>query len=175
MAISYPLINGVRFDASSFEIKVNGTTILGVKELSYGDGLEPGEVRGTSPQRLGRTRGKYDAEGSITLFKDESVAFEQSLQGISGLIGGAIGGVIGVAVSLSGLGGSSGLYESVFDIVVNISESDRPTVTDTIVGCRVKKADKNMPGSPEAAEVKYDLDVMYILHNGASPISNLRQ
>ena len=74
--ISYPLINGVRYDFSSVELNFNGLIQrAGIKALSYKHSLTPGELRGNRPQLVGRTRGKYEASASFEMFKLEYQSF----------------------------------------------------------------------------------------------------
>lgn len=152
MALIPPIINGVRYDVSSYEIRIDGRPLSssGFKSLSYSDGLEPGEVYGQSPQKIGRTRGKYTAEGSMELWLDESIEFETRLTT------------------------GHGLSERVFKIDVMVAESGRPPIHTELVGCRIKKRDNEMPGvgGSDAASVKYELDVMFILRDGKSLITN---
>jgi hypothetical protein len=147
MPISYPLINGVRYDFSSIEVHIAGRTVLGIKEISYSDNLEPGEVYGTHAQQLARTRGQYKAEGSMSLYREEADEFIRSL--------------------------GEGFLEKVFDIAVYYAEGKMPLVTDTIRGCRIKKHDLSPSAGSDALQVKFDLHVMYILHNGIAPIAKL--
>ena len=68
----YPLINGNKYDWSSIEIDLGDAGIFtGVKELTFTHSLEPGEVRGTRAELLGRTRGEYSAEGTIVVWAEE--------------------------------------------------------------------------------------------------------
>jgi len=147
MTLAYPLINGVRYDFSSIEVKVSGRSFLGIKEIAYSDSLEPGEVYGAHAQVLGRTRGQYKAEGSMTLFRAEADEWLQAL--------------------------GEGFLEAVFDIQVFYAEAGMPLVTDTLVGCRIKKPDISLSAGSDALQVKFDLHMLYILHNGIAPIRHL--
>lgn len=153
MAQTPSLINGIRYDVSSYMIKFNGRSLstFGVKSLTYDDGLEPGEVYGTSPQKIGRTRGKYTSEASLELWADESIEFEDMIAP------------------------NGGLGEIPFTIEVSISETGRTPIFDQIVGCRIKKRSMEMPasGGSDGASVKYELDVMFLTRNGKSLLSNL--
>jgi hypothetical protein len=145
---TYPLINGVRHDFSSIEFTIKGAACLGVKEIAYSDSLEPGEVRGTSAQLLGRTRGQLKSEGSFTVPQQEWKELLDKL--------------------------GNGFLEAVFDIVVNFRE-DGAMYTDKILGCRVKKADRSHSNNADALEVKVELSVMRIEWNGKDPIRNMRK
>ncbi len=145
--ILYPLINGVRFDFSSVELNFDGTRFSGVKEISYKDGLEPGEVRGNRAQLIGRTRGTYSAEGSLTLFKSE---FQQLISQI------AIKGV--------------GWAEASFDAVIIYSEASSPLIKDVLLGCRLKTAEDSGGEGGEPLVTKCDLHILAIKRNGVLPM-----
>lgn len=146
--IAYPTINGVRYDFSSVEINIDGTLFNGVKEITYKQSLEPGELRGTRAQLIGRTRGKYSAEATLTMFKTE---YQQLV----------------AALSAKGLG----YMETAFDIVVNHSEAAEGVVTDLIVGCRIKDDEDSGSEGSDPLVVKVSLHVMRINRNGANPLS----
>src|SRR6266849_4949904 len=71
MPLGYPLVSGVRFDASSIELKINTLRYIGVTEIQYEQELLPGEVRGLNPQILGFTRGMYKVSGTLTILREE--------------------------------------------------------------------------------------------------------
>lgn len=155
MAQTPSLINGIRYDVSSYRITFNGRALstFGVKSLTYEEDLEPGEIYGTSPQKIGRTRGKYGVSASLELWADEAIEFE------------------------SLIAPNGGLGEIPFQIGVAISETGRTPIFDEIVGCRVKKRSMEMPGAggSDGASVKYELDVMYLKRNGKSLLSRVLQ
>lgn len=146
MAPQYPLVNGIRYDWSTAEIVVNKKKILGITSLNYSDGLEPGEVYGTHPQKLGRTRGQYKPEGSLEMYKQEADELMATL--------------------------GDGFFEKSFDVVVSYSAPGQPTVTDKVMGCRIKKVDTSFASGTDALKVKLDLDVMLIIRNGIKPLVN---
>lgn len=146
----YPIINGHRYSWASVEIKIGGTRFVGIKEVSYSQELEPGEVRGAHPQLIGRTRGTLKPEASLTLFEEEWNTLLETL--------------------------GDGYYEKSFDVVVSYSESDpllgviAGTITDTIRGCRIKKVEKSRSEGNDGLEVKLDLSVLWIEFNGKQPL-----
>jgi len=146
MAIIYPLINGVAHDWSSCEISINNDIVLGIKEISYSDSLEPGEVRGTHAQRLARTRGTYKCEASIELYLEQANAF------------------------LAKLG--TGFYETEFNIVVNFQDTGVSLIKDTIYNCKLKKIEKGGGGS-DAITRKFDLDPTYLILNDQFPLKKM--
>lgn len=154
MPVSYPDINGVRFDWSSVDIKIGGVLRpIGVKSIEYSHRLEPTKVRGNHAQPIGRTRGEYEAEGSITLFKAEAQLLRDALE------------------ALPPAGG--GYMEKAFEIVVSYADTGQVTVTDTLVGCRIKsEADSHSQGA-DPLEESIELDVMCLKKNGKNPLTRM--
>jgi len=145
---SYPEVNGLRPDYSSVEINASGRTIVGVKSISYGHGLEPGEVRGTGAQLNGRTRGQYKAKNcSMTLYRAEADELREAL--------------------------GAGYMERAFEIVIHIAERDQPTATDRLVGARIVDESDEMEEGSEALTTKFELHVMTVLKNGVAAITNM--
>ncbi len=146
-----PLINGIRYDVSSYVIKINGRSLstLGIKSITYSDGLEAGEIYGTSPVKIGRTRGKYTCDASMEMWMYESIEFETSLTT------------------------SDGIGEIAFTLSIQIYEPGNTPVDDVLYGCRLKKRDMDMPaaGGSDGAAVKYELDVMRFERNGKCFVS----
>jgi hypothetical protein len=144
---SYPQINGVRYDFSSVEINVNGRIVTGVKSINYKNTKKPGAVSGTSAQKNGRTRGKYEPEAGIEMYRQEADELRAAL--------------------------GNGYMEVAFDIVVHYADDGQPTVTDRIRGCLI--ADESFEGSEgsDALTVKFELDVIAVLPGGLSPLRTL--
>ncbi len=141
--MNYPEVNGNVYDWSSVEIKLGGDLYIGVKEIKYSHTLKGVKIKGTHPVAIGRTRGEYDAEGSISLWLAEADAFRQAL--------------------------GNGYLEVPFDIVVSYTENGK-TLTDTIVGAKIAKDEGGGSQSPDGLSVSWDLDVMKILINGLEPV-----
>lgn len=144
--ISYPLVNGVRHEWSSIEIKLGTDIYLGVKEISYKHGMKPKKVYGTHPQPIGRTRGVYEPEASITLWFAEANKLRKKL--------------------------GAGFFETPFDITVSYSENGFDTVVDLIQGARIVSDDMSPSQGEDPIEVKFELDVMLILANGVNAVKN---
>jgi hypothetical protein len=145
-----PLINGFLHEFASIEAKANGQIISGFKELSYSHKKEPAKQHGSSAQPIGRTRGQYDAEGSITMYK----RFAQDLTNALG----------------------PGYMDVAFTITVNYQPDDlQGIITDTLVGCLIKNDEDSHSEGTDALVTKYDLDIMYIKKGGKAPISGLKE
>lgn len=145
MAIQYPLINGTRHEWSSVELKIKNQVFVGVKAFDYSDKLEPTKVYGTHAQPIGRTRGVYSAEGSIELWLAE---YNELMK----LLG-------------------PGFKEVSFDTVASYSESAFDTITDEILGCRIKGLAASQAQGADALSRKLDLDIMLIRWNGLESIA----
>lgn len=141
LPIVYPLINGHRYSFASIEAIFKALPIIGFKSINYDDSLEPGEVYGSRPQLLGATRGKQKASGDFEMYRLEFEFFKATL------------GVAGV-----------GYGEEYFDINVTFSEGAlQPVITDTLLGCRIKKAASGNTDGTDASMIKCDLFVTRVL------------
>jgi hypothetical protein len=155
MPVPFPLVNGSRLSFASIEALIASNLFYGIKEISYSEMLEPGEVYGTSPQLMGRTRGQYKSEASFTLFKEEWLDMQLALS--------TAGSVLGL-----------GWMEFPFDVVVSYAEIlGGPIQTDKIRGCRVKKAEDSHSQGTDALVVKVELSTMYVLRNGLPAFGTL--
>jgi hypothetical protein len=151
--ILYPLVNGLRYDYSSVDILLGVLRFSGIKSITYKHSLEPGELRGSRAQLVGRTRGKYSAEGSVELYRLEYEALISQL-------------------ALLGLPLSMGYLEVAFDIQVahQVTLVDPAPIVDKLIGCRIKSADRTNTEGEEPLTVKCDLHIMYIQEGGKDPL-----
>lgn len=141
----YPTFNGKRHDWSSIKFDIQGARMRGLKDLSYKHSLEPGELRGTAAQVLGRTLGTYSAEASFTCALAEYQALITEM--------------------------GTGYLEQEFNITAKyaVAKGD-PINTVEILGCRIKSADNSHSQSNEPLMVKVELSVMLIRENGINPM-----
>jgi hypothetical protein len=143
MTVAYPLINGVRHSWASIEIRVAGNIVLGITEINYNDGLEPGVVRGAGARPIALTTGEASFDGDFTILLEE----------------------FNTLVSLLGP-----RWKTVaFDIVVSYSEEDSglTTIVDTIQGARITKTEAgNSSGSTDGTTRKCTIKPMGLLWNG---------
>lgn len=144
--VTSPDINGLRYDFSSIEIVVNGTTVIEVKSINYSHKLEPGKVRGSRSAIQGRTRGQYDAEGAIELYKAAMDELRASL--------------------------GEGYMERSFDILCHHADTGQPVTTDRLTGCRIKSEAQESSESGDALVTKCDLDIFRLTMGGIGPITN---
>lgn len=148
--LQYPLVNGHRYDYTSIEINLGGVLFSGIKSINYKHSLDPGLVRGTRAQVVGRTRGQYEAEGSIEFYKNEYDAF---------------------IAQLMLLNPNFGYLEQSFDADIHYSEPLQTVITDRCVGCRLKNADHSPAEGNDPITVSCDLSILYIIENGKTPIN----
>lgn len=150
-APSFPLINGNRYDYTSIEIMVEGIPYRGIKSIDYEDSLDSAKQYGTSARPLGRTRGKYDASGSLEIFLEDAVVLRTILAAV----------------------GNGGMGAANFTIVVAYAEIGSPIVVVKMLGCRVKKVAASHAQGNDGITEKWDLDVMDITRNGVSLLSGI--
>ncbi len=145
--IAYPLVNGVYHAFASIELKLkDGTIYVGAKAINYKDSLTPVKVRGANAEPIGRTRGDYDADADIELYKQQGHQF------------------------LQGLG--QGYKEISWDATVTYSENGLDTITDTIIGCRIQEVAMSNSQGTDATTIKFTLSVMKVLHDGLESLIN---
>jgi len=146
MASTYPQINGHAYDYSSIEIDINGTIYVGVKEISWNQTMEKGKVRGTNPQVLARTRGEYEAEGSITMYPQEYTDVITAL--------------------------GDGYMEQQFNVVVSYSEVGQNTQTIRLLGCEIKSEESGGSQGTDPLEDAIDIDIIQVERNGLRAVAN---
>jgi hypothetical protein len=150
MAIEYPLVNGERHEFAAIEVEIDTPDgpkrFKGFKAVNYSMALEPGQIRGTSARKLGRTRGEATEEGSLEMYLAEWNELRDSL--------------------------GDGYMRKVFDVSVTYGADGVLASTDRLVGCRIKKVDKSHSQGADGLVAKLDLDVMKILENGLDPVGD---
>jgi hypothetical protein len=144
-----PLIRGQEYDFSHIALAVGTREFVGIKEINYNHKLEPGMSRGTQAQVMGRTRGQYECEGSLTLYR----RFWPELRELLG----------------------EGFMEAEFTVTCSYSNGSDPIQTDTLASCRIKSVDASNSEGSDPLVVKLDLSIMYILENGVAPLSNMKR
>jgi hypothetical protein len=160
-SFSIPLINGNAVSWASLSIQVGQLKTIGCKAVNYKDSLKPGKGRGTNSQVIMRSRGNYDAEGSITFYKAQwldVLAYLQTLSSSSGL---------------STTGGPPGFKEVSWALAVSYSETPvSPVQTDTCFGCRITETEEDGSEGEELTVVKCALDIQMISWAGAFSLNN---
>jgi hypothetical protein len=144
----YPLINGVRHDWSSVEIRVATNVILGITKIDYSDKLTGTAVRGAGPKIIAYTTGMQENTGGFTILLEEFNALQEALQTIN----------------------PDAWKLAYFDIEVSYQARGLSTVSDAIRGCRVDEVKVGTTDSGSADPTTRDLTLLVtdILWNGVS-------
>lgn len=120
-----------------------------LKSIAYSDELTPGVTEAGQPQPIGWTRGKYSPSASIEFARRADYQ-----------------------LWIDSLG--DGYMEKAFTLTHSYQEEGAKTLTDKLVGCRIKKADVSASGT-DAVGVKVELAVLGgIVWNGKKPIRNMK-
>lgn len=149
--IATPFINGHRYDYGSIEIRIDGVPILGrdVVSISYKHGLKPEKVRGTGAEAIGRTRGVYDAEGSMEITKE----------------------AYSILVAALAANPQLGYMENA--MIIDVAYQEAPTLPlqrDVLLGCRITEDEDSHKAGGEGLTVRCQLDIQKILRNGINPL-----
>lgn len=142
------LINGHRYDFSSIEANFGPLSFTNFQALNYSDTLEPGIQRGQSSKKLGRTRGEYNATGSITLLKEDVPTLLAALAGL----------------------GQGGYMEAVWDLTATYSAglTDVTPVVDALIGIRITEIGDDHSIGSDVLVNEISLDIMEITRGGLS-------
>ena len=149
--VGYPLFNGRYYSFSSIEVWMGKVTApqLSFKAINWKTALKPGMGRGTTPNKLIRTRGESEPEGDFEMYVHAWEAFKLTLAA--------------QGAPLIGYG------EVEFDIVVQMREEPNlPIATYMLKSCRCAGEEYSNSSGTDPATVKVTLDVMDILTNGLS-------
>ena len=142
---TYPIVNGHAYGFSSIELDLNGTIFRAFKEITYSQKREVGKMRGNMSQVIARTRGTYDAEGPLTMYKHEFDALVAAF--------------------------GEGWMEKVFTTTVTYSEyGPLGTSADVLYACTMTSVEEGGSEGTDALEVKVSLDIMKIKKNGKNPM-----
>jgi hypothetical protein len=148
-----PFVNGNRYDYSAVQVQIDGMPILGqeITAITYKHTLKPEGIYGSSPVKIGRTRGRYEADGTLEINKE----------------------AYGTLISLLAQDPSLGYMEKSFTITVSYQDTGGPLITDTLIGCRLTEDEDSHKSGPEGLTVRCTLDIMTIERDGISPIGGI--
>lgn len=149
LPVPTPLVNGNRYDYSALSIFIDGVMLLGqeIVSIDYKHGLKPEKVYGSSPSALGRTRGRYDPDGSMEINKEAYPRLVASLSADP----------------------SFGYMEKPFLIEVSYQDVNGPLITDTLIGCRIEEDSDSHKSGGENLTVRVTLNILKVLRDGAQP------
>jgi len=149
------LINGHAWDFSSVTITVSTPApviLTRIASINYEDSLTPSPLRGNSAHKLARSRGQYEASGSMSLYREE---FDLLLIALTKAPFPTV---------------TAGYMEKSFKVIVSYGEAASVPSTDELIGCRItRRSSQNQQGS-DPIMVDVDLDIMKIRVNGASAV-----
>jgi hypothetical protein len=151
-ALQYPLINGNFYSFASIEVQLGVFRTADFTAINYSTGLDVADVYGTRPQKLGTTRGRQTADGSLEMYLR---AWE----------------LLRLQLRAAGFAAGIGYGEVRFPIIVQYAEPEMPTVTDTLLGVRIVKATRSHSDGTDPLKVSLDLNVMRVFEGGDGAIA----
>ena len=138
------IVRASAYSHASLELRIEADglsyTTLEFTEVSYDDGMEPGELRGASTEILGRTRGDYKPTGKLKLSKKEHARLITAM--------------------------GPGFFLKQVDVIVSYDEPDLGLVVDSVLGCRIQKNSGSSSKGTDPSEVEVELHPLKILWNG---------
>jgi hypothetical protein len=144
--IPYAIVNGVRHDCSSIELKVNGTVYIGFKSIKYSRKRNRTMVRGNHPDPIGKTRGTNDFDATCELYLAEFNALQADL--------------------------GPGYGDVFFQVLVTYTEAGFDSIQDVLNGCTLDSTeDAGGDGGPDPLTRKFSLSPIKILFNGIDDLA----
>ena len=146
----YPLINSayVTYADVSCSVEVHEGESIQTRDFSaidYSDAVEIVAVQGTGSVKLGDAIGVYSSEASVTMYRGAFLRLQEALEAKS----------------------PGALARATFDLVVSYADpATGSTVTDSLLGCRIKGREKGLAAGSEAIAVTVPLSVSLVLING---------
>jgi hypothetical protein len=144
-----PAINGHYFSFASIEASFGVQKITDFTEINYESILEKGDVYGTRPQKLGRTRGKQNATASFGMYLRAWERLRNLIAPPKGV----------------------GYGEIAFPITVMYAELGQPVITDILEQCLVTNVARAHSDGTDAAKVTVTLNVLRILEGKTGMIA----
>ena len=138
-------INGRSFDWESIEVQGPGGLIVGAQSVSYKDSAKTENVYGKGRDVKGRSRGNYEASGTLEMLRSD---FDE----------------------LVGSLGADFMGKADFTVVVSGANDEGYSFTDILKECVItgndftgSQGDAKMPG-------KCEMNIKKILWNGVEPV-----
>lgn len=151
--ISYPTVNGFRYAWSSVEIKVAGKVFYATA-INYSRKRNRSLVREHHPDPVAKTRGANEYSADIELHLSEFNAMQAAL------------------IALASQQGLNGGYGDVFfQVVVQYTENNLDTITDTIQGCTLDSTEAAGAEGTDPSKRKCDLAPLKILFGGQDDLA----
>ncbi len=93
-------INGFEYAWANISLAVNGIVINGITSINYGETHASENLYGIGNMPIGRGVGNHEFDGSISLYKSELVALQQSAKS-QGLADGDITGLLPFTITVA--------------------------------------------------------------------------
>lgn len=138
--IPFPLINGVRHDFTSIELKLDDQLYIGFKSVNFSATRSRSMVMGNHPDPIGKTKGTNEYKADCELYLAEWNLLQQKL--------------------------GKGWQDKAFTMLVTYGANGFDTVVVEITGCTLDGTDFSHSQGTDALSVKVDLNPMKILING---------
>jgi hypothetical protein len=148
--LSYPQINGVYYDFSSIELRIDGQIFIGFKSITYTRTRSRVMVRGNSPDPLGKTRGINEYSAECEMYLPEFNELENLILGA---------------------GNTDGYGEVFFDIFVTYTENGFDTIQDQLIACTFDSTDASHAQSADPLLRKFALNPLKIIFNGSDDLA----
>ncbi len=142
---SFPQVNGYKHSWAGIKIKKGPEDIFGFRKIAYKQSRERSKVFGHGIQALGRTRGKHDCEGSMTLLLEQWEDFKAAL--------------------------GDGYMDKSFDLVVQREEIGNDRIfSDQLIGVMIDEVPYDDSEGSDASEVELTLNILRIVEDGVKAI-----
>lgn len=141
-----------RITFARLKMALDKVSELLLKSVSYGDGMERGDIEGNARMALGVSEGIYKAdEGEIEVYDAE---YRQILEAFG-----------------------DEFYEREFDITVTYEVADKPgdLNTDVLVGCRFTKRGVSHSSGADGLTYTLGYKPAYVKFGNKNPLKNMPQ
>ena len=145
---SYPLTNGYRYAWASIEVKVAGQVFYATA-VNYSRKRNRSLVRVNHPDPIAKTRGSNEFSADIEMLLSEFNALQAAL------------------IQQANQQGLNGGYGDVFfQVVVQYTENNLDTITDTITGCTLDSTEASNAEGTDASKRKFELNPLKVIFGG---------
>lgn len=72
-----PLINGMLYSWADVVVAINGVPVTGITAINYGDKQDVKNLYGAGRYPVGRSKGRIEPSGNITLYQEEVEAIQR--------------------------------------------------------------------------------------------------
>lgn len=146
--LAYPLRNGFRHSWASIEVKVAGRVFYATA-VNYKRTRNRTKVRANAVDPIAKTRGSNDYDADLEMLLAEYNQLVQELVN---------------QANQQGLNGGYG--DVMFDVIVQYTENNLDTITDSILGCTLDSTEASNAEGTDPSKRKFDLNPLKILYGG---------